>query len=418
MGSVVVLGGSLPGIAAAARLAKAGHEVTLVERSPRLGARWAEPGAWAPMFVFPAPLRDLFRKSGRGLDAEFGRRGLRLVPAPPAVHEFPDGTRWTWPADRAGQWHLLAERASPALATHWRDTLDGYDETWQVLRHLALEGELADAAQLRHRRGQLRQNVTIEALARHVVDPRLGELVREVAWRSGSTPRDTPAWLATRLSVERTFGRWMIVDALGAVQPAAVVLDILGERLATRGVRVLTGAVATRIGPAGVSSSEGEHPADVVISAVNPWGHSALVQSGTLGARRAASRISPALAPTVTVRLDAPGAEAGEHVRHTPAGPVVTYTRPVEGATEVVVHDHTRSIEDRGYGVRWRGARTWLRMPALRTAGSPWLFAASASSRAGNEPWAQLLSGAQATYAIHELLTGEDIRPTNRDYRP
>ena len=48
----------------------------------------------------------------------------------------------------------------------------------------------------------------------------------------------------------------------------------------------------------------------------------------------------------------------------------------------------------------------------------PRLLVASASSRGGNEPWAQLLTGALATYAAHHLLTGEDIRPTNRGYRP
>ena len=39
---------------------------------------------------------------------------------------------------------------------------------------------------------------------------------------------------------------------------------------------------------------------------------------------------------------------------------------------------------------------------------------AGASSRGGNDPWAQLLSGALATYVTHENLTGADIRPTNK----
>jgi cation diffusion facilitator CzcD-associated flavoprotein CzcO len=38
---VIVIGGSLAGLAAAARLAKAGHAVELYERSDELGGTWA-----------------------------------------------------------------------------------------------------------------------------------------------------------------------------------------------------------------------------------------------------------------------------------------------------------------------------------------------------------------------------------------
>ena len=38
---VVVIGGGLAGLAAAARLAKAGHQVELYERSETLGGTWA-----------------------------------------------------------------------------------------------------------------------------------------------------------------------------------------------------------------------------------------------------------------------------------------------------------------------------------------------------------------------------------------
>ena len=80
---VIVIGGSLAGLAAAARLAKAGHAVELYERSDELGGTWApyqlQSGVTvdnAPAIIgFPAPWRDLFRKSGRPLEAELGRMG-------------------------------------------------------------------------------------------------------------------------------------------------------------------------------------------------------------------------------------------------------------------------------------------------------------------------------------------------------
>lgn len=421
MGQIVVVGGTLPGLAAAARLAKAGHTVTLVERRGHLGGRLASPGVWAPLFVFPAPLRDLFRKSGRAFDPEFGRRGLRLVTAPPAVHTFPDGTELPWPADRGAQWHLLSTRFSPGLAIHWRDTLDDYDDTWQTLRRLGLEAELADPGQVHARKAQLRPRYTLAALAEHLREPHLAAIVRDLAPLIGSDPRETPAWLATRLGVERTFGRWMLVDDDGIVQPATAILDALAERLATRGVRVLTGTAAASLDGRRVQTSAGTLEADAVVSALNPWSHAAL--TGVAAERRAARRLERALAPTVTVthhsraRTDDDQPPASETVRHTPAGPIVTYTRTLAQTTEVVVHDYTRPLPDQGLGVRWRGSRTWLRLPALRTP-TPRLFSASTAARGGNEPWAQLLTGALATYAVHETLTGENIRPSNRDYRP
>src|SRR5215212_5673434 len=94
MSRVVVVGGGFGGTAAAARLAKQGHDVTVVERLHRLGGavgfveedgfRWdAGPTATA----LPAVLRDLFRKSGRPLEKE-----LDLVQVQPMrEHRFRDG---------------------------------------------------------------------------------------------------------------------------------------------------------------------------------------------------------------------------------------------------------------------------------------------------------------------------------------
>jgi hypothetical protein len=127
----------------------------------------------------------------------------------------------------------------------------------------------------------------------------------------------------------------------------------------------------------------------------------------------------PALAPTVSARLlpDASAAsEVTETIIHTPSGPIVEYRRPTTAGTLVSTHDHTDRHPDPAFGTQWRGWRTWRRMPPLRS-GIPMTFLASASSRGGNDPWAQLLSGALATYVAHEQLTGADIRPTNKAYR-
>ena len=417
MARIVVAGGSLPGVAAAARLARAGHEVTLVEAENRIGGRLARPGVWAPVIDFPAPLRDLFRKSGRPFDAELGRRGLRLAPAPPAVHRFADGTELPWPTDRAEQWHLLCDRYSPAVAARWRDTLDALDETWQRLRPLGLEAD--PGGRPRHlRRALARAGLdprdTVEHLARRLDHPHLSELVRDTARLTGSDPRETPAFWASRLSVQRTFGRWQLVDAAGVPLPATALLDALEQRLATRGVRVLTSTNVTAIRPDGVATDSGDLPADAVVSALDPWLQRRLTKAAPPPPW---ARLEAAHAPHITVTDDDGPPEPAEKVDHTPAGPIVTYRRPDAHGTEVVVHDHTRTTPDPGAGVRWHGARTWTHLPGVRTR-NPRLFTASTSGRAGNEPWAQLLTGALAAYAAHAELTGEDIRPSNRDYRP
>ena len=93
MARVVVVGGGFGGLASAVRLAKIGHEVTLLEASDRLGGalgtveqegfRW-DTGPTQTML--PAVLRDLFRKSGRPLEKE-----LELVPVDPVrQHRFED----------------------------------------------------------------------------------------------------------------------------------------------------------------------------------------------------------------------------------------------------------------------------------------------------------------------------------------
>ena len=90
---VVVIGGGLGGLAAAARLAKLGHEVTLLDRDDELGGaisfERAEGFAWdrgAHSTLLPAVLRDLFRKSGRPLEKE-----LDLEPVPVMRrHRFAD----------------------------------------------------------------------------------------------------------------------------------------------------------------------------------------------------------------------------------------------------------------------------------------------------------------------------------------
>ncbi len=194
---VLVVGGGLAGLAAALRLAKAGHPVQLWEATERLGGRYAATTDerrlvdTAPAVIgFPAPWRDLFRKSGRTLEAELARTGAALVAADPARYEFADGSELDLPTDRGDQFVALSRAYGPRPAEHWRDLLDWLDDVWQAVRPLGLEAELTDPAQLTAAvRPLLQPRLTVASLAERMPHPDLAALIRASAYRMGSLPR-------------------------------------------------------------------------------------------------------------------------------------------------------------------------------------------------------------------------------------
>ena len=93
MARVVVIGGGFGGLASALRLAKLGHDVTLVEERELGGALvpvTAEGFTWDVVAhtLVPAVVRDLFRKTGRPLEKELDLVQLDCV----REHWFADGS--------------------------------------------------------------------------------------------------------------------------------------------------------------------------------------------------------------------------------------------------------------------------------------------------------------------------------------
>ena len=431
---VAVVGGGLAGMAAAARLAKMGHRVRLHEAAPMLGGTWAPyalpglTGTGAEVLVddapgvltFPAPWRDLFRKSGRPLEAELARAGRALVPAPAPTYRFADGSELVLPSDRGEQHEALLRAYGPGPTARWQHLLDSLGDVWQALRPLGLEEEYAPAAVTRAVARRLRGRRSLADLADGLDEPHLRALARSTAHRQGTTPEQAPALAAVDLLVSRTFGRWLVrpdpdsSDGRADVGRSSVLVEVLAARLALRGVDVRPGSrvTAVEVGPDGVRGvrTEGDlEPADAVVLAVDPWTAADLLPSRDGRAlRRSLRGAAPARLPTVTHTVLATDGGAGdedvaalvEDVRLDSDGvPVVETTRRLSGRTVRTVHDHGATVARPGAGLVTSGLRGWRRRPGTAS-GVAGVALAAAASPAGPSPSAVVATGALAAYAV------------------
>ncbi|MBZ5736796.1 phytoene desaturase family protein [Nocardioides mangrovi] len=272
MSRVVVVGGGFGGIAAAVRLAKLGHDVTLVERSPELGgalSRVSEDGfTWdaGPSYtLLPAVVRDLFRKSGRPLERELDLVPLDVV----REHRFDDGSSVAVPVGRAGQLAAF-EELGPGLGQRWVDHLASYADDWEVLRRGYLENPWRPDDLPRDLAALLESRETLyKRLRKTFKDERLRLVAAHPLVAEGHEPRNVPAWLGVTAYVEQRFGAWTVDGGLAAIG------DALIARLTTRGVTVLTGTEAhdlvLREGRVvAVATTAGELDADTVVCAIDP----------------------------------------------------------------------------------------------------------------------------------------------------
>lgn len=245
MATVVVVGGGFGGLASAARLAKLGHDVTLVERSPTLGGALSTvttpdaPGfAWdaGPTHtLLPAVVRDLFRKSGRPLERELDLQALDLV----REHRFADGSRLSLPGgSRAAQLDAW-DAVGAGLGRQWVDHVASYGEVWELLRKEWFERPWSPDVAPRELTALLASRESLHRrLRRTLPDERLRLVAGHTAVAAGHDLRNVPAWAGLTVHLEQRFGAWTVPGGLAALAHA------LTERMATRGVTVLTATTA------------------------------------------------------------------------------------------------------------------------------------------------------------------------------
>ncbi len=431
---VVVIGGDLAGLAAAARLAKAGHHVTLIEQSDHLGGDWA--GDLAPnVLSFPAPWRDLFRKSGRPLEEECRRAGLELVAAPATRHTFADGSVLDLPTGRGDQHEAIARLYGERAAVAWRDLVDALAGVWQQLRFLGLETELRDPAALdRRTRSALWSDRSLADLATALPEHRLRTIVADLGYVEGSSPEQTPAFCAVSLYVDQTFGRWMLApngSADGDQVPVslAVLVGLLIQRLALRRVdvrlRTEVAAIETdRRGVRAVHLTPADHPtgapadealaADAVVVCADPWRLYREWLADLRGSRpfrderTMLTRAAAALRPELTA-LPEPEAvsERGRTIaicRHQVGGAPTLETRHADSTgSGRTLADFSVARPDVSAGIRWQGFSSWPRRASVVSA-LPGLFLAGPWCHAGQGPDRVVLSAALAAAATQRFL--------------
>ncbi|SDK07156.1 Phytoene dehydrogenase-related protein [Streptomyces indicus] len=273
-------------MAAAARLAVAGHGVTVFERDETYGGavrRFERDGfrfdTGPGLLPLPAVYRDLFIKTGKQPLEDC----VELVQVDPAVrHLFADGTRVDVPnASRAGTVEAVEAALGGGTGERWAQFLNRAREAWDRARRPLLEEPLwedwrvlgeRDPYPALRRSGLLRKRppTFAEAMRHELADPRLIALVESSVLAYGLDPRTTPASAAVLPYMEQAFGTWYVRGGVRELARAVY------ERCVQRRVGFEFGKEVVRIvekdgRAAGVELADGTvHEAAHVVAGADP----------------------------------------------------------------------------------------------------------------------------------------------------
>ncbi len=225
---IVVIGAGMGGMMSAARLAKAGHEVSLYEASDRVGGKlhteWIGKTAFdtgPSLLTLPAVYKDFFQRTGKhlGLLCE-----IKAVD-PSFDYRFADGTSVKFAnLSRHQTLNNLRTAYGEPVARQWDQLMRRAEKMWDVSREPFIENELRSPLSLLKRFSLIRDLKiiapwkTLRQLAtEELPDQHLRYILDRYATYSGSDPRKAPAVLSTIAFVEESFGAWHIKGGLGTL---------------------------------------------------------------------------------------------------------------------------------------------------------------------------------------------------------
>jgi len=345
-----VVGAGVGGLAAAARLARRGHRVTVCEQAARVGGKLgllARDGfrfdTGPSLLTMPHVFEELFAATGDPMASV-----LTLRPVDPvARYRFGDGTGFESSSDLPTMVANL-DRLSPGSGADWVRFIDRASKTWAASRRPFLESALDGPRSLITRETRPRDLfavspwLTLRRLARrHFDDPRLVTFVDRYATYTGSDPRRAPAALAVVPYVEHTFGAWYVEGGLAGLG------DALADRAVACGARVLTSTDVVQVETPGgrvdgVHLADGARlPAEVVVANVDArLLYETLVRdTRTRRARRRLRRAPPSLSGFVML-LGVRGRTPGLH-HHT-----VLFPRDYDAEFDDLFGPYPRPVRD------------------------------------------------------------------------
>jgi phytoene desaturase len=225
MKKILVIGAGLGGLAAAIRLARAGHAVEVWEKNGEPGGKLKELrigdfrwGTGPSLLTMPHVLRELFASAGERLEDH-----LELVRLDSACRYFwTDGTVidedaafWSRPEvakflDYARGIYELSGEAylNRPPGDFWRAFTP---RNWPKLRHL----------------GKVATTRTLAAeVERRISDPRLRQIFLRFATYNGSSPYQTPATFNIIPYVEAEFGAWYVRGGMAKIAGALAALAL------------------------------------------------------------------------------------------------------------------------------------------------------------------------------------------------
>ena len=277
MANIAVIGAGIGGMSAGARLAKAGHEVTIYENSDRSGGKcrteWFGDYAFdtgPSLLTLPAVYRDLFLKTGKRIE-----HILDIKPVDPAFnYHFLDGSSVLFPnLSNPNTYNEIEKSYGLVASNQWKELIDRAERMWEVSREPFIESELNSIFSLLKRKNLLRDIkeiapfTSLRKLSEKLkLDPHLQMIVDRYATYTGSDPRSAPAVLLTIAFVESTFGAWRIQGGVGQLSVA------LEQRCTDLGVNFKFNTLVTQIlvrnnQTIGIQTSDGkEIKSDLVVA--------------------------------------------------------------------------------------------------------------------------------------------------------
>lgn len=275
MSRVVVIGAGMGGLAAGARLASQGHDVTVLERSGDIGGKlglYEREGyrfdTGPSLLTIPQVFEEFFADTGSSLTEAVGP--IRLETA--CEYRFADGTQLSVPGTLEQIPTALDHALGAGSGQQWLRFIEAAADVWQVAEDPFLRSPITLAQILRI--GFSRRSLASLApwrshrsfAGQFLVDPRLQQLADRYATYTGSDPRRAPSPLVTIPYAEQTFGSWYVPGGLHRLATA------VHERLLAHGGQLHTGvevhSILERQGhAAGVMTADGEKiAADVVVA--------------------------------------------------------------------------------------------------------------------------------------------------------